>query len=246
MMALEYRFPNRLSSEKLNSLKRRLSNIGLACLNTVVLRMLPAISAAAASLVAAEHDLGLLYLVDTPVYLSIALSVILMDGAIFLQHWVFHRVPAFWRIHKVHHSDPNLDCTTALRFHPIEIVFSMIYKSMLVILLGAPTSAVIVFELILSSSALFNHGNVKLPDSVDKVLRNLIVTPNMHTVHHSPNPQETDSNYGFFLSIWDRLSNTYRDNEQPASQAEIGLKEYQHKDISSLRSLLKIPFTRQP
>ena len=183
-----------------------------------------------------------------PAWLAFAASVVLLDLAIWAQHVVMHRAPWLWRLHRVHHSDIDFDATTAIRFHPFEIILSMFYKMVVVVILGAPAAAVICFEILLSGGALFTHGNVRLPLAFDRMLRWVVVTPDMHRVHHSVRRPETDSNYGFSLSLWDRLFGTYRD--QPADGHEgmaIGLDEFRAPRDRHLDRLLLQPFlTRRP
>jgi len=171
------------------------------------------------------------------------LAVIMLDGLIYLQHVISHHIPALWALHKVHHTDRDLDVTSALRFHPIEILFSMVYKMFWVIILGPSAAAVIIFEVILNGSAMFNHANMRLPLWLDKVLRIFIVTPDMHRVHHSVIEGETNSNYGFFLSIWDRLGRTYIPQPKRGhDDMVIGLSEHQHNGPRSLAWSLSLPF----
>jgi sterol desaturase/sphingolipid hydroxylase (fatty acid hydroxylase superfamily) len=156
---------------------------------------------------------------------------------------VFHKIPILWRVHRVHHTDPEVDVTTGFRFHPIEIILSLLLKMLVVILLGAPVMAVLVFELVLNLVAMFNHGNISLPVSLDRILRLILVTPDMHRVHHSTEKIETNSNYGFCLPVWDRIFRTYQD--QPAlghMQMQIGLKEFRAEESISLWNLLVQPF----
>ncbi|MBL4599180.1 MAG: sterol desaturase family protein, partial [Rhizobiaceae bacterium] len=170
---------------------------------------------------------------------------LVLDFAIWFSHLASHKVPIFWRIHRMHHSDIDIDVTTAIRFHPVEIILSMFWKYLIVLALGAPAASVLVFEIVLNGGALFNHANFKLPLSIDKVLRLLIVTPDMHRVHHSIIRKETDSNYGFNLSIWDRMFGTYID--QPSKghdEMTIGLKEWQDEKPARLDWILMVPFRK--
>ncbi|MDQ6986571.1 MAG: sterol desaturase family protein, partial [Mariprofundaceae bacterium] len=173
----------------------------------------------------------------------VVVSVLLLDLLIYAQHVLFHAVPVLWRLHKVHHADQEIDVSTGLRFHPIEILLSMLIKMAAVALIGAPVAAVFLFEIILNGMAMFNHSNVRLPLKLDIWLRRLLVTPDMHRVHHSVHQRETNSNYGFNLSIWDRLFGTYvaqpRDGHD---DMRIGLPQFQSGRADSLVDLLKIPF----
>ncbi|MGC2857294.1 sterol desaturase family protein [Novispirillum sp. DQ9] len=186
------------------------NNLGLVVLNTLVLRLLFPTAAVGVALLAQEKGWGLLNVLAAPGWLAVPLTVVVMDFAIWGQHLVFHRVPVLWRLHRMHHADLDYDVTTGARFHPVEILLSMLIKLALVVALGAPAVAVLIFEVLLNATAMFNHGNVRLPGRLDAVLRWLVVTPDMHRVHHSVVPRETHSNFGFNLPWWDRLFRTYR------------------------------------
>jgi sterol desaturase/sphingolipid hydroxylase (fatty acid hydroxylase superfamily) len=221
------------------------SNLLLVALDTLAVRMLVPMTAVAAAEWARAEGVGLWNVVDAPLALAAPVSVLVLDLAIYAQHLVFHLVPVLWRLHRVHHADPDFDVTTALRFHPLEILLSMGIKIALVTALGAPAVAVVVFEVLLNGTAMFNHGNVRLPRGIDRWLRLLVVTPEMHRVHHSVLVEETNSNYGFNLPWWDRLFGSYRD--QPArghEQMEIGLSEYPGEGPTHLGWALVNPFTR--
>ncbi|OQW74038.1 MAG: sterol desaturase [Proteobacteria bacterium ST_bin11] len=218
-------------------------NLGLAVLNVGVMRLSIGAAAWLAAHWAAEQHLGLFNLLSVPRWLSIALSLLLLDLAIYAQHIAAHRWRWFWRLHQVHHSDMDFDTTTALRFHPLEIMLSMLYKVALVVLLGADPLAVIAFEVILNGCALFNHGNVSLPPAVERWLRYLLVTPDMHRIHHSAFQAETDSNYGFSLSCWDRLFKTHCPQAREAqSVMMIGLSEFRDSTKLNFVDLLTLPF----
>lgn len=226
-------------------IKRWTANFGLIAIDIAFLRLLGPISAIFAAEYALDNSWGLLALspVPLPFYIEVLLGIVLLDLAIYVQHVISHKVPIFWRLHRVHHADRDIDVTTGFRFHPIEIILSVLYKCAMILLLGPVTVAVIIFEILLNASAMFNHANVRLPQSVDKVLRSVIVTPDFHRVHHSEIQPETDSNYGFFLSIWDRLFATY--TAQPRKGHDdmvIGLSEYQDEKPASLFWCLKLPF----
>lgn len=221
------------------------ANFGLSLLSMLVMRFTIASAAFVAATYAGEHDWGLLNLIELPNYVTIILSLVLLDLAIYGQHRASHKWSWLWRLHKVHHTDLDFDVTTAVRFHPIEILLSMCYKAILILIIGASPLAVITFEIILSSCALFNHSNIKLPLAVDKIVRLLLVTPDMHRVHHSVIPSETNSNYGFSISIWDRVFRSYTDQPKHGhDKMTIGLAQYQHvQDVSAPRLLL-MPFKR--
>lgn len=188
---------------------------------------------------------GLFNQVDWPAGLEILLTVLILDLAIWLQHLVTHKIPILWRLHRVHHADRDIDVTTAIRFHPVEIALSMALKIGLVYLLGPAGLAVILFEIILNSTAMFNHANIKLPLRLDRILRLFLVTPDMHRVHHSDDRSEHDSNYGFALSIWDRMFGTYIAQPKDGhDKMTIGL-QWQDDRPSNLAWILALPFFRK-
>jgi sterol desaturase/sphingolipid hydroxylase (fatty acid hydroxylase superfamily) len=192
---------------------------------------------------AAERGWGLLNNVKVPYWIAVVLSVLALDFVIYLQHVMFHAVPAFWRLHMMHHADLDFDVTTGTRFHPIEILLSMLIKMSAVVTLGTPPLAVLVFEVLLNGTAMFNHGNLKLPLRFDAVLRLFVVTPDMHRVHHSVFPSETNSNFGFNMPWWDRLMGTYR--SQPSRGHEgmtIGLNQFRDPALLTLPRILILPF----
>jgi len=191
---------------------RWMTNWGITIANTLTMRIL-AISlpllAVGAAIDAGRAEIGLLHLVDWPAWVEITLAIVFFDFAIWFQHMITHKIPLLWRLHRVHHSDRDLDVTTAIRFHPLEIALSMIIKIGLVYALGPAAIAIIMFEIILNGTAMFNHANIRIPDRLERAIRWVLVTPDMHRVHHSVDRHEHDSNYGFALSIWDRLFGTY-------------------------------------
>jgi sterol desaturase/sphingolipid hydroxylase (fatty acid hydroxylase superfamily) len=202
------------------------SNLGLVALDTLVVRFLVPLGAVGIALVAAERGWGAFNNVVVPGWLAVALSVVALDLVIYLQHVMFHAVPLLWRLHMVHHADLDFDATTGVRFHPVEILLSLGIKMGAIVLLGAPALAVLLFEVLLNATAVFNHGNVRLPARLDRLLRLVVVTPEMHRVHHSTRPRETNSNFGFNLPWWDVLFGTYR--AEPADGHEgmtIGLAQ---------------------
>ena len=203
------------------------NNIALVVLDTAILRLTFPILAVGLAVMAEEQGWGLFNIVDVPIWVSIVASMLLLDLAIYLQHVMFHAVPDLWRLHRMHHADLDFDATTGLRFHPIEILISMGVKLAVVAALGPPAVAVLLFEVLLNATALFNHANINLPRRLDRVLRLAVVTPDMHRVHHSVDPRETNSNYGFNLPWWDRLLGTYV--AQPAKGHEgmqIGIEQF--------------------
>ncbi len=223
------------------------ANLLIVAFDTLAVRLMFPLTAISASLLAAERGWGLFHVMSVPVWLAVLLSVVLLDMAIYFQHRLFHAVPWLWRLHRMHHADTEFDVTTGLRFHPLEILISMGIKLAAVPLLGAPVLAVLIFEVLLNATAMFNHGNVRLPDWIDRWLRRLVVTPDMHRVHHSVIRRETNSNFGFNLPWWDRLFGTYVD--QPAlghPGMTIGLEEFRDPRELRLGRMLLQPFRRNP
>jgi sterol desaturase/sphingolipid hydroxylase (fatty acid hydroxylase superfamily) len=230
---------------RLHTRARRWSaNLGLVVFNTVLVRLVFPFAAVAFATLAAQRGWGLLNNVALPEPLALVLAVVAMDFAIWLQHVMVHAVPVLWRLHQVHHADPDYDVTTGARFHPLEIILSMLIKFSVIAVLGAPAAAVMVFEVLLNATAMFNHGNVKLPAGVDAPLRLLLVTPDMHRVHHSTDNAEANSNFGFNLSVWDRLFGTYRPAARlPQESMQIGVAGLTGDPrCVSLPGMLVIPF----
>ena len=219
-------------------------NLGLVFLNTLLLRLLFPAAAVGMAIFAAEAGWGVFNYVQLPFGFAVVLSLVAMDFVIWVQHVLVHAVPALWRVHRVHHADLDYDLTTGARFHPIEILLSMLIKFATIASLGPPVVAVILFEAILNGMAMFNHANVRLPTQVDRVLRWLLVTPDMHRVHHSVEDEETNSNFGFNLSIWDRLLGTYRDQPRAGHEAMvIGIRGWRNPhDVDRLPGMLTLPF----
>ena len=185
------------------------NNLALVALDTAILRVVFPVLAVGVAVIAAERGWGVFNIFDMPVAFAVVISFLALDLAIYVQHVVFHYVPWLWRLHRMHHADLEFDVTTGIRFHPIEILLSMLIKMGVVVALGAPPVAVLVFEVVLNATSLFNHGNVRLPGKLDALVRLVLVTPDMHRVHHSTIPRETNSNFGFNLPWWDRLFGTY-------------------------------------
>lgn len=220
------------------------NNLGLVLFNSFLLRLVFPTAAVGVAIVAQENDWGVLSLFDWSPPLLVIISIIVMDFMIWLQHVTVHAIPMLWRLHRVHHADPDYDTTTGLRFHPLEILLSMVIKFIVIIALGPPVVAVILFEIILNGMAMFNHGNVSLPASVDRVLRWLVVTPDMHRVHHSVEDDEANSNFGFNLSVWDRLLGTYRDQPRAGHDGmTIGIQGFGvESQVHRLDGMLWLPF----
>jgi sterol desaturase/sphingolipid hydroxylase (fatty acid hydroxylase superfamily) len=221
------------------------ANLALVVLNTAIVRLLLPAAAVAVALAGEANGWGLLNRYELPPWTAIVAGVVALDLVIYLQHVVFHAVPVLWRVHRMHHADLDLDVTTGARFHPVEIVLSMLVKFAAVAALGVPAVAVLAFEVLLNASSMFNHANVRMPAALERVLRWLVVTPDMHRVHHSVVREETNSNFGFNLPLWDRLFGTYR--AQPRAGHEsmaIGVPEWrQPAQCSTLTGMLAIPFT---
>ena len=218
------------------------NNLALVALNTVVLRLIFPTAAVGTALAAEGAGWGLFNALPVPFWAAVVLSVLLLDLAIYLQHVLVHAVPLLWRLHRMHHADLDYDVTTGARFHPAEIVLSMVLKLMVVGALGAPAVAVVIFEVLLNGTAMFNHGNIRLPRGVDRAVRSVLVTPDMHRVHHSIHRDETNSNFGFNLSWWDRLFGTYR--AQPRDGHEgmtIGLESFREPADLRLDRLIAQP-----
>lgn len=220
------------------------ANLAIVALGTALVRAAVPVTAVGTAVIAEDRGWGLFHAaLPVPGWAGIALSVILLDLAIYLQHVLFHAVPLLWRLHRMHHADPDVDATTGARFHPVEILLSMLFKLGCIIALGLPPLGVLVFEVLLNAGSTFSHANLRLPAAVDRVLRWLVVTPDMHRVHHSIAPAETNSNFGFTLPWWDRLGGTYRD--QPIAgheQMTLGIEQF--RDLRDLRldRLLVQPF----
>jgi sterol desaturase/sphingolipid hydroxylase (fatty acid hydroxylase superfamily) len=220
------------------------SNLGLVVINSVVLRLIFPLAAVGVAAFCIENGWGLLNHFRVPYAIAVPLAVIALDFVIWLQHVMVHAVPALWRLHRVHHADPDFDLTTGVRFHPIEIVLSMLIKFATIVVLGPPLVAVVIFEVLLNASAMFNHGNLYLPAALDRALRWFIVTPDMHRVHHSVEDDETNSNFGFSLSWWDRLFGTYRDQPR-AGHLAMSIGIHGHSDpheVTRLPGMLMLPF----
>ncbi|MDT8386014.1 MAG: sterol desaturase family protein [Thiogranum sp.] len=220
------------------------NNLGLVVLNTLILRMVFPAAAVGMGLLAQELGWGLFNYVDAPFWLAVLASVLVLDFFIWLQHVMVHAVPLLWRLHRVHHADLDFDVTTGLRFHPLEILLSMLIKFAVILLLGPPLVAIVIFEILLNATSMFNHSNVRIPVGIDRVLRWLVVTPDMHRVHHSVEDDETNSNFGFNLPWWDRLLGTYRAQPRAGHQdMNIGIRSFRdEKWCAWLSGILVIPF----
>ena len=244
MLLLESCFPARKS--KLTKRVRWLGNFSLLIISSVIARLLVPIGVTGIALFASANGVGLFNSISLPSWLGISLSILLLDLMIYWQHRLFHLVPLLWRFHKVHHADSHIDASTGLRFHPVEIVLSILLKGLAVLLLGVPVIAVIIFEVALNGFALFNHANIRLPRWLEYPLRAILITQVLHRIHHSQVVEETNSNYGFSVSWWDRLFGSYKSQaKKPDEDLDIGLKSYPANNKSAgFLSLLKMPFSK--
>lgn len=222
------------------------NNLALVVLDTLLVRLAFPVVAVGLAVIAQENGWGLLNQMSLPGWIVFPLAILALDLAIYMQHVLFHAVPALWRLHRMHHADLEFDVTTGLRFHPLEILLSMVIKLGVVMALGPPALAVLIFEVLLNASSLFNHSNIRLPLKVDAVLRLFIVTPDMHRVHHSIHPSETNSNFGFNVPWWDRILGTYL--AQPKSGHEdmtIGIEQFRNRRSLWLDRMLIQPLLGQ-
>jgi sterol desaturase/sphingolipid hydroxylase (fatty acid hydroxylase superfamily) len=222
---------------------RWFANIGIVVINAVALRIVFPVAAVGIAIVASERGWGLFNNIPIPYWLAVVLSVAFLDFVIYVQHVMFHAIPSLWRLHMMHHADMDIDLTTGSRFHPIEILLSMLIKMAMVMVIGAPAVGVILFEILLNGTAMFNHGNIFLPLGLDKVLRLFVVTPDMHRVHHSVLPFETNSNFGFNVPWWDRMMGTYRSQPRKGHEGmTIGLNQFRDPARLTLPRILAMPF----
>jgi sterol desaturase/sphingolipid hydroxylase (fatty acid hydroxylase superfamily) len=242
MVAWELLAPRR--PRRLARRQRWPANLGIVALNTVIVRLLFPTAAVGVAFAAEAHGWGLLQRDAVPQWAALAAGIVLLDLAIYLQHVTFHAVPGLWRLHRMHHADLDIDVTTGARFHPAEIVLSMLIKFAVIAALGVPAVAVVVFEVLLNATSMFNHGNVRVPAALEPVLRLLLVTPDMHRVHHSVERDETNSNFGFNLSLWDRLFGTYRAQPRAGHEAmAIGIPDFRGTaQCAGLPGMLAMPF----
>ena len=220
------------------------SNLGIVVINTIVLRLVFPTAAVGFAAIAETQGWGLFTVIAVPGWVAFVVALVVLDMAIYIQHVIYHAVPVLWRLHRTHHADLGFDVTTGLRFHPFEIILSMVFKIAVLAALGAPIAAVLVFEVLLNATAMFNHGNVRLPRRLDALLRLVVVTPDMHRVHHSIVPAETNSNFGFNMPWWDRLFGTYC--AQPAvghNRMTIGIEQFRGARDQWLDRLLVQPMT---
>ena len=242
MLLLQWRFPLRGDGRWA---RRQAVNLGLVLIGTLLARLAIPVLAVGWAIEVGRRDWGVLSALGLPDWAMFLLAVLLLDLAIYWQHRLFHRIPLLWRLHRVHHSDLAFDVTTGVRFHPLELLASLLIKLAVIAALGAPAAAVVVFELLLSMGSLFTHADFALPARLDRRLRWLLVTPSMHRIHHSPRRVETDSNYGFHLSVWDRLFGSYRTAPiEPEASMPIGLEHWREPAAQRLWALLRQPLDR--
>ena len=243
-LSLEHYWPRRKVATGTN-VQRRWYNLFLMTINISALRIFIPLALFQAALFANSENIGLFNWLGLPLWVNMVLSILLFDLLIYLQHVAFHKFPILWRIHRIHHTDLQFDVTTGVRFHPFEILLSMLYKFLAVMLFGPAAIAIILYEVLLNAFALFTHSNLGLPARLDLLLRHVVVTPDMHRVHHSVIKLETDSNYGNIFSFWDKLFSTYRDQpEQGHENMQIGLLEYRLQEQLKVMTLLALPFRK--
>jgi len=249
MIILELLFPARRLTAELQSAQssRLLGNYGILIISNFISKLVLPLGLASFAMHAAEQQWGLFNTLQVPSWLAILVSVLLLDMLIYWQHRLFHRVPLLWHLHKVHHADPHVDVSTALRFHPIEIIASIFIKMAAVFILGVPAVAVILFEVLLNGFAIFNHANIRLPKKLEAIARYFLMTQILHRIHHSKLYKESNSNFGFSVIWWDRLFGSYTDEAtKPDTQIDIGLVEYpETKENAQLWGLLFMPFKRK-
>lgn len=241
MAGLEWMLPKRDLVQPKG--RRWFTNWSIVVIDGLLVRLVMPMLPIALAFYAQARGWGLLNWLDLSGWLSVLIAFVVLDFAIWLQHLISHVVPIFWRLHQMHHADRDIDVSTALRFHPLEILLSLLYKFAWIVVLGAPALAVFLFEVVLNAAALFNHANVRIPLGLDRILRLVLVTPDMHRVHHSTRPEEINSNYGFNLSVWDRWFGTYVAQPSEGHQGmTIGLKAYQSDRPSKLLWALLLPW----
>jgi sterol desaturase/sphingolipid hydroxylase (fatty acid hydroxylase superfamily) len=247
MAAFELWSPRLERAEFHGALKARrwFTNLSILLLSSLALRVIFPLAAVGTAVWAQGRGYGLFNLFGLSPALAGILAFVILDFAVWLEHVASHKFPLFWCIHRMHHADTGFDVTTALRFHPVEIILSMFWKALIIVLIGAPALSVLVFEIILNGSAMFNHANIKLPKKLDSTMRKIIVTPDMHRVHHSTIRTETDSNYGFNFPFWDRLFGTYKDQPQAGHDAmQLGQTRWRAGEPAKLLWSLLLPFKR--
>jgi len=225
------------------TVKRFSVNLGLLVTSAVCAKLILPMSTVAVAFWASTQGWGLFNLVDLPLWLEVILCIVILDFSIYVQHVAMHNIPVLWRLHRLHHNDTSFDVSTSVRFHPVEIILSLLYKMALIAVLGVPVFAVILFEIILNGMAMFTHTNWALPAKIDRMVRVLFITPDTHRVHHSWHEEETNSNYGFNINLWDRIFNTYRSQPREGhEQMTIGLEYFRNDTEQTYRASLTQPF----
>ncbi|NQZ04590.1 sterol desaturase family protein [Idiomarina sp.] len=242
MLVWEAKRPKR--SGRVNRWHRWRSHLGLIVTSSVLMRLVVPLGLTGIALWASEHGWGGFNQFELPLWLAVMVSMIALDLVLYWQHRLFHRVPWLWRLHRVHHADPDFDVTTGVRFHPIEMILSLAIKAATILMLGAPAAAVIIFEIILNACSLFNHGNVQLPAKLETGVRKVLITQELHRIHHSSVKRETNSNYGFSVVWWDWLFGSYTDQPHAGSDnVDIGLREFREEQRNTpFWTLLALPF----
>lgn len=227
--------------------RRWVTNVGIVVADALVVRLLFPIVPVTLAATAQAKGWGLFNILGISGWVELASGLVLLDLIIYLQHRLFHRIPLLWRLHRMHHTDLDLDVSSGTRFHPLEIALSLLIKMTVVLLFGIAPLTVLLFEILLNATSLFNHANLAIPLSIDRWLRLILITPDMHRVHHSVIPKETDSNFGFSQPWWDRLFGTYQDQPREGhTQMTIGLREYRNQLELGIWRLLQIPFEPYP
>lgn len=223
---------------------RWVNNLGLVFFNSFLLRVIFPAAAVGMAAFTSTNGWGIFNYYEVPFWVAVVASVVILDFIIYLQHVMVHAIPALWRLHRMHHADLDFDVTTGARFHPLEIILSMLIKFATIVVIGPPVIAVVIFEVVLNATAMFNHGNVRLPSGLDRVLRWIVVTPDMHRVHHSVEDDEANSNFGFSLPWWDRLFGTYRDQPRGGHDGmTIGIRKYREaRQVAWLPGMMMLPF----
>ncbi|WP_136660007.1 sterol desaturase family protein [Nitratireductor sp. XY-223] len=247
MAAFELFSPRLERNELVGAIKARrwFTNLSILVLSSIALRVIFPLAAVGTALWAQERGYGLFTVLETPPWIAGIIAFVILDFAVWLEHVASHKFHILWRIHRMHHCDPGFDVTTALRFHPLEILISMVWKALIILALGPPAIAVLIFEIVLNGTAMFNHSNIKLPLPVDRLVRLVLVTPDMHRVHHSSDKRETDTNYGFNFPFWDRIFRTYYAQPRLGHQEmDIGLEDYRGDAPTKLGWSLLLPFRK--
>ncbi len=226
-------------------LRRWLGNIGILAVGTVLARLILPLAPVSVAVWADQAGVGILNAVKIQPVVAGIFAFLILDLLIYGQHVAFHRIPVLWRIHRMHHSDLDLDTSSGLRFHPLEIIFSLVLKMAAVAVLGAPVLSVLLFEVVLNATSMFNHSSINIPANVDRILRRVVVTPDMHRVHHSVYRDETDSNFGFNIPWWDRALGTYKDQPRDGhGEMQLGLPDLRDQRCAGLINLLMQPFVK--